>query len=304
MEYTFGNQFDKIFDEDGNIKKPNNKTEFIESKETVSSRNINRAVRNLYEYENFKDITNEFSLKTIAGNSTVFIPEYNSNCADYHFYNIKEYNNKCYMIIPELTIITDEGKVIYNKPNFELFERQIAEIIYLDLNEKSNNIETWIEYNDGINGSYYTNKYCAKITKDGNTFDFNATDFITLVNNITKHPEFKFSNKNILPTLLDIIEIPGKTIDEASNFIKGKDLSFNDTAKIDYTGFTQTVRVADTAASVLNGLYITNLDRDKSYYNSIVVYNCSNNSNGISIVNKFDPIDINTADKTQLKAFN
>ena len=81
-------------------------------------------------------------------------------------------------------------------------------------------------------------------------------------------------------------------------------MSFNDTAKIDYTGFTQTVRVADTAASVLNGLYITNLDRDKSYYNSIVVYNCSNNSNGISIVNKFDPIDINTADKTQLKAFN
>lgn len=303
MEYTFGNQFDKIFDNDGNIKVPNNKIEFIESKETVSSRNINRAVRNLYEYENFKDITNELSLKTIAGNSTVFIPEYNSLCDDYHYYNIKEYNNKYYMIIPELTIITDEGKVIYNKPNFELFERQIAEIIYLDLNEKSNNVETWIEYNVGRNGSYYTNKYHAKITKDGSSIDFEATDFITLVNNITESPEFKFSNKNILPTLLDIIEIPGTSISEASNFIKGKDLSFNDTAQIDHTGFTQQVRVAGTVTSVLNGLYITNWSGNKSYYNSIVVYNCLS-SGGISIVNKFDPVDINNINKNSLKAFS
>lgn len=303
MEYTFGNQFDKMFDESGNIKDPNSKIEFIESKETVSSRNINRAVRNLYEYENFKDITNELSLKTIAGNSAVFIPEYNSNCADYYYCNIKEYNNKYYMIIPELTIVTDKGKVIYNKPNFELFERQIAEIIYLDLNEKSNNVETWIEYNAGRNGSYYTNKYYVKITKDGKSIDFNATDFITLVNNITNSKEFKFSNKNILPTLLDIIEIPGNTINEATDFIKGKDLSFNDTVQVDYTGFSNTVRVDGTATSVLNGLYITNWGGNKSYYNSIVVYNCLSDRK-ISFVNKFDPVDINSTEKNSLKTFN
>lgn len=303
MEYTFGNQFDKMFDESGNIKDPNSKIEFIESKETVSSRNINRAVRNLYEYENFKDITNELSLKTIAGNSALFIPEYNSNCDDYHYYKIQEYNNKYYMIIPELTIVTDKGKVIYNKPNFELFERQIAEIIYLDLNEKSNNVETWIEYNAGRNGSYYTNKYYVKITKDGKSIDFNATDFITLVNNITNHQEFKFSNKNILPTLLDIIEIPGNTINEATDFIKGKDLSFNDTAQVDYTGFSQTVRVDGTATSVLNGLYITNWSGNKLYYNSIIVYNCLSDRK-ISFVNKFDPVDINSTEKTSLKTFN
>ena len=156
----------------------NNSSEFLSYVDVASARTLNRPARNLYEnqeeiynliqsllksvYGNFIGIVpniyegfskDRFKYSEMAGNKFLRLPTgilyLRKDIQNDHSYYIPGEEQYQDDITPDL-LIEDKNYSVVNQPNVNMFERQLAELIGLDLNDQANDIKVNCEFVDNI----------------------------------------------------------------------------------------------------------------------------------------------------------
>lgn len=185
----FGNNFER------------NNLALIVNSDIISSRSINRPIRQLYEHS----LNNEEFLKQIVestigdGIVTGFLEEFNIK-------NLKliknEYDKKYYLRIPTGAII-DGGKLYINAPEPEAAERALSNYLFFNLNEKTNNLVIKYEVVKDEEGEGNSLKYTyelnsLKIGNDALVPNTISNDKTTNINNsIDFYNDFKQKTNDI-----------------------------------------------------------------------------------------------------------
>lgn len=169
MKYsTFGDD-SKVFTEEGFKAPENSKAELLTCDDIISARTINRPIRNLQENNEDNYQLLQSLLKSVYGNFSGIVPNVYEEFSNFSFKKFSG-SNQTYLRIPtgliygrgnwddDHSYFTPEEKgykddldkklltedlsfSIFNRPNLNLFERNLAELIGLDLNDEDNNIK-------------------------------------------------------------------------------------------------------------------------------------------------------------------
>ena len=181
MDYIFGNNLEE-----------KNKIMFNDVKDPISARSINRPTRELFETGIiYTDIFQHLSRVLLQNKKNGYLDLYEGFSADK--FKVVGVEAKKYLRVPFGAIWTGDEKapIVINKPNVELFERQIAKCFYFDLNEKYNNVlidfffdnDNIIKYNLTISKTVY-NSTTKKLEKAEKIYELlsDQYDIYTTIN--------------------------------------------------------------------------------------------------------------------------
>lgn len=194
MKYASFGDNSKVL-KDGTFETPkNNSAEFLETNDILSARTLNRPIRNLQEDNEEQYTLIQTLLKSVYGNFSGIVPNVFEDFSNFSYHTI---GTQTYLRVPTgllfgrgsweedhsyyikgeenyqddliSSLLQEDGSCsLFVKPNTSLFERNLAELISLDLNDEDNDIKlNYILVNKEI-------RYTLDITYNNKSFSLPA----------------------------------------------------------------------------------------------------------------------------------